>query len=417
MITIQARSFEQLRVAVGRNLNAVELITAAANGSTTTFLTDDLFGGADNQNGKFWRGTDAPNDGVDARVVDSAVTTNRTTLTLYPAVTSTLADDTAELWTGYRPSQIHEWINQAILDATGRAFDPIENISLHGDGKQQRFDIPTGISMLSKVQYRSSVTRKVIDLAETVWTAGGSVTASLDDQDYRQGGNSVKLVLAAGVSAGDVVGYKDITSIDLSGHTHVEFWIKCTTATTAAQLKLLLDDTAAAVSPLETLSVPALVEDTWTFVRIALDNPQSDTAIISVGLEDDADIGVETVWVDDINAIREDTGSWVTVPNHLWSVDREARDLVLSTAGRDYIGAALVKLIGGDKPALLSADADVSEIDDWYIICRATELALMSQSGGTTTDPDNHHRQSQFWAARAAQAKARFPLLVDARLV
>ena len=95
MPVLQGRTREQLRVSIGYNLGAIQMITAATGGSTTTFLTDNLWGGADELNGSWWLGTDSPNDGIKSRVVDSSVTTNRTTLTLYPAVSSTNNSDTA----------------------------------------------------------------------------------------------------------------------------------------------------------------------------------------------------------------------------------------------------------------------------------------------------------------------------------
>ena len=96
MVTVvtQASTKRVLRQAVGRNLVAagglaLDVIEAAANGSTTTFLVDLIAeGSAGNHKGKFWLGTDAPNDGVSARVTASSVSSNRTTLTLFPAVTS-----------------------------------------------------------------------------------------------------------------------------------------------------------------------------------------------------------------------------------------------------------------------------------------------------------------------------------------
>ena len=418
MPVIAGRTREQLRVAVGYNLGAVQLITAAANGSTTTFLTDDLFGGADDHNGKWWLGTDSPNDGTKARVTDSTVSSDQTTLTLHPAVSSTLLSDTAELWLmGFDPALIEEFINQAIIDATGRAYDPEESLALHAGANIDRFDIPSQFSMLNRVDYRSSFAYKLIDSADAVWTAGSNVTASVDSEDKRQGSNSVKLVLAAGVSAGDVIAYKAITSLDISGMTHVEFWIKCTRDLSAADLKLLLDDTAAAVSPLETLDVPALTADTWTFVRVALANPESDTAIISVGLEDDVDLGAETVWIDDVRAVNNDSVIWQTLPRHNWQVDKSTRDLVLINGGRTVVGYSLLKLVGGDKPALLTADADVCEIDDWYVVARATELAFLASASAPGQDMDAMMQKARLWAAFAEQAKGAFPMLANTREV
>src|SRR3972149_1375545 len=152
MPVLQARTRLQIREAVGYNVRGMELITAAANGTTTTFLSDMLWGGNDDHNGKWWVGTDTPNAGVYARVKDSSITSDRTTLTLFPAVTSTLAADTAELWAmRFDPKMVEEFINQAIIEVTGLAYDPEESLALPGDGRQARFDVPLGLSMLNGI--------------------------------------------------------------------------------------------------------------------------------------------------------------------------------------------------------------------------------------------------------------------------
>ena len=108
----QAATRRQIRVAVGRNLKqggmgGVELITSAIDGSTTTFLSDGLDEGSSNEHkGKRWLGTDTPNDEIPSRVIGSSVTNNRTTLTLFPAVSSTKLADPAERWENYDPKEV-----------------------------------------------------------------------------------------------------------------------------------------------------------------------------------------------------------------------------------------------------------------------------------------------------------------------
>ncbi len=68
------------------------------------------------------------------------------------------------------------------------------------------------------------------------------ITQSLDTKDNKQGTQALKLVMAAGLSAGDFV-TDSITSADFSGYDTIEMWIKSTVATSAGNLKLLLDDT------------------------------------------------------------------------------------------------------------------------------------------------------------------------------
>ena len=131
----------------------------------------------------------------------------------------------------------------------------------------------------------------------------------------------------------------------------------------------------------------------------------------------DSDLGACTVWLDDLKVVQNDTAVWEVFPKHLWRVDRESRDLVLSESGKFEAGYALLKITGGDKPALLSSETGASEIDDSYIIARATGLAFASASGGSGTDPDTLRQQAAFWFGLAEQSKRAFPLLVTGRVV
>jgi len=348
------------------------------------------------------------------------MSSNVTTLTIKPALSATSSSgDGYELWKGdYNPDDIDDFINQAIMTATGWVYDPIENISLHGDGKQARFDIPSGISMISKVEYRDKVSATRIHAAGATFDekTDSDFTQSLDTKDRKQGSQSLKMVIAAGASAGDFV-TDSIASKNLSGYDTIEMWVKSTVATSAGNLKLLLDDTASCASPLETLSIPALSADTWTFVRMSLANPETDTAIISVGLEYDSDIGACTVWIDDISAVANDTAEWATLDRRNWKIDKEARDLILMRDGQSAVGYRLIKITGGDKPALLTADSSTTEIDEDYIIANTITLALLASSGGPSIDPDAKRQLSAFWSDQAQRARRAFPMLVNVRSV
>ena len=420
MPAIQGRTREQLRQHIGYALGGLYVSAASSNGSTTTLLDNTLvLGGADTKIGKWIRFTSGDNDALTRRVTDSAISSNVTTLTFMPAATSATASESYELWEGsYSPDAIDDFINQAILAATGWIYDPIEDISLHGDGKQTRFDIPSGISMISKIESRAKVSSTRIHACATTFdeATDGDFTQSLDTKDRKQGTQSLKLVIAAGASAGDFV-TDSITSKDLSGYDTIEMWVKSTVATSAGNLKLLLDNTAACASPLETLSVPALSADTWTFVRMSLANPETDTAIISVGLEYDSDLGACTVWIDDIVAVANDTAEWETLDRRYWKIDKEARDLILVRDGQCAAGYSLLKITGGDKPALLTSDSTATEIDEDYIIASAVNIALLSSSGGPSTDPDARRQLSAYWAQQAERARRAFPMLANVRTV
>ena len=420
MPSIQGRTREQLRQHIGYVLGSVYVSAASTSGSTTTLLDNTLvLGGADNQIGKWIRFTSGSNDTLTRRVTDSSISSNVTTMTFMPAATSATASESYELWEGaFSPDVVDNIINQSILSATGWVYDPIENIGLHGDGYQTRFDIPSNISMISKVEYRHKVSSTRIHACATTFdeATDGDFTQALDTKDRKQGTQALKLTIASGASAGDFVS-DSITSKDISGYDTIEMWVKSTVATSSGNLKLLLDNTASCASPIETLSIPALSADTWTFVRMTLANPETDTAIISVGLEYDSDLGACVVWIDDISAVANDTAEWTTLDRRYWKIDKEARDLVLMRDGQCAAGYALIKITGGDKPALLTSDSDTTEIPEDYIIASSVTNVLLSASGGPATDPDARRQLSAYWAQQAERARRSFPMLVNVRSV
>ena len=419
MAVLQGRTRAELRQSIGYNLGSIYVSSASGSGSTTTIVDNTLVGGDDNHNGKWVIFNDADGtSGQTTRVSD--YTSSSTTLDLSPAIAAgSVASDTYELWDDiYNPRAINEFINQSILDATGVAWDPVESLAVHTDGTTLRYDVPSGMSMVKNIYYRNKVSSTRLHACAAAFdeTVDSDFTVSLDTKDKKQGSQSCKFVIAAGASAGDIE-TDSITSKDISGYDYIEFWIKSTVATSAGNLKILLDDSASCASPIETLSVPALSADTWTFCRVALANPETDTAIISVGLEYDSDIGAATVWLDDISVVKNDSADWIKLPRNLWRIDKEAKDIVLEDYAHGVARYNLLKIVGGDKPVLLTSDSATPEIDEQYIIAMSTGLALASVAGGPSTDPDAKNNKAGFWMRMAATAKRAFPIQTNVRLV
>ena len=430
MVMTQGLTREQLRVAIGHNCGAVQLLTAsAAGGATNTFKTTDLFTVPDLHNGKWLQCTGPTNnDGVTFRVADSSVASEVTTLTFTPVGTQPATSDTAELWERrFPPALIHQFINQALQEATGRVYPPEESLALHGDSRQLRYDVPSQFAMVNGIYYRTSVESKEIHEAVSEWdeaTAPDNVTRSVDTEHYK-GESANKFVIAGAFTTG-LVSSKAVSSMDLSGYDYVEFWVESTITTVAGDFTLLLDNTALCVSALETLTIPALVADTPTFVRIALANPELDTAIISVGLNAANNIAANTVWIRKVRAVKDGTAVWVKVDDNNWKIDKQARDIVFKYAP----GYGLLKLTGGSKPTLLSiaatgataavaaaADAAVCDINEQFVIARATELTLLAVGGGPSVDPDAFRALASYWHGMAEAAKLSLGILTDARIV
>jgi hypothetical protein len=402
MAIVHGRTRAELRQSIGYNLGAVYVSSASGSGSTTTIVDSSLIGSDDNHIGKWVIFNDA--DGTAGQVTRvSDYTSSSTTLTVSPAISASVASDTYELWDDiYPPARINDLINQSILDATGATYDPVESLALHSDGKTLRFDVPSGLSMIQNIYRRSAYTSTRIHACAEAFdeTVDSDITVSLDTKDRRQGTQSCKFVIAAGASAGDIA-TDSITSKNLASHDYIEMWVKSTVATSSGNLKLLLDDTASCVSPLETLSIPALTADTWTFVRMSLANPETDC----------------TVWLDDISAVRNDTAHWEKIPRNLWKIDKQESDIIFDRYVHGVAPYDLLKIVGGDKPALLTSDSATPEIDEQYIVARATGLAFASASGGPNTDPDNKNNMAGFWMGLSQQARRAFPMLTDIRLV
>ena len=488
MAIVQGRTRAQLRQSIGYNLNAIRTGTAYDAGSQTTLISLTLVGGDDNYNGKWIVVADVTNSNNTETTIISDYTASAYRLTFQKQLSfATAAGDTYEIWDQeYRPEAIEEFINQAIMDATGNFYDPVENLSLHTDGKTQRFDIPSDFSMIQNIYYRSKVNfarllscntamdehstlvattlnGAISDAAATSITvtsatplranqqilvgsekitississntltvargAGGTTAAThsdgasvllfpvIDTKDKKQGTASNKFIIPAAAGTNQIV-TESISSKDISNYDYLEGWIKSTAATSSGNLQILLDDTANCASALETLDIPALSADTWTYFRVKLANPETDTAIISIGLKQVADLNACTVWLDDVSVVTNDTAQWEKIPRNLWKVDKESSDIVLDNYAHGTARYNLLKIVGGDKPALLTTETATSEVDEQYIIARATALAFAATSGGPSTDPDDKNNMAGFWMGMSQQARRSFPLLTDVRMV
>ena len=173
MPRIYGRTREQLRKSIGRNLIGHRLIVSAASsdGDTTGLIDGTLLGGDDNYNG-WWFVATSPmaNEGAIRRVSDYDSASTRLSWTR-PLSEATAINDSYELWPSeYPPDVIHDYINQAISEAAGHIYQPVEDVSLRAGGGLARFPIPEGVDAISKVQVRVSTASLPVDDADTtVW--------------------------------------------------------------------------------------------------------------------------------------------------------------------------------------------------------------------------------------------------------
>ena len=423
MAVIQGRTREQIRVSIGYALGKLFEGTTTSSTDAWSVLDTSLRGGNDEHIGSWIVATSGTNDGEIRQASDSATAD----ITVTPAFGATVPSGmTYELWDrAFPPAAIHEFINMAIYDATGRFYVPDEDISLHTSKKTSRYTIPSNIAAIRRIDYRAEFTEKKLLDCDTAFDelVDGDNVVTVSTEDYREGSGSNKWVIAVGMSGtvggtlGDIIATDSITAVDLTRYTHAEFWVKSSVAASAGDFTLMLDDTASCASAIENLAFPALTADVWTPVRVALAAPELLTAVISVGVKYVTDLAALTLHIDDIKVVSEENERWERLEQHWWNINREDRKLVISRGGLGVAPYHRLRIYGFDKPALLSTDATVTEVPEQFVIARAVAYALQSNAGGTGTDPDAHQRQAALWWQRSVDMERRFPILQDMKLV
>ena len=421
MAVTQSKTLKDLRQTVGRNLG--KMITGTTTGgSTSTAIDTSLFGGDDEYIGSYMRFTSGNKSGTTQRISD--YTSSSTTLTFKTTTSGAIdGDDTYELWSdGFDPDVVDELINQSIWEVTGRVYDPVENLDVHTDRINTRWEIPSGLAMIQDVYYRDKITQKLLHNCNSVFdeSVDSDFTITADTEDYKTGSASNKIVIAAGASAGDTAS-DTITSVNISKYDHLEFWIKSSVATSSGNLKIHLVD-AGGIE--ESLDVPALTANVWKYCRIALVAPYDNTAITQVRFEYDSDLGACVVHLDDIKVVKNDTAAWEKLARNTWRIDKEGTvqgastaDLVLSDRGRALAAYRLLKIVGGNVPTEFSADTTVTEVPERYVTAYATALTAQAGSTRNDIDTDGMRTLAGFWHNKAEQARNSLPFLTNVRTV
>ena len=382
MAVIVGQTREELRKSIGHNLGAIRVGTMTGSGSTSTGVDAEMPNADDHENGNHIVFTSGTNDGS-IRIQTSYVGSSTTFTTRGDVLAASTADgDTYESWDeDMPPARVHDMIDRAVRTITRKGAPPSTDISLHTYRDRRNYEFPTAFVGLQHLNYRSSYTWTSIHNCNTVFDelVDTDVTASADGEDYASGNSANKFVLAAGLGATDIIASDNISSLDLSGYDTVEFWIKSTVALTAGQLRLRLSASASAAATTEELAIPATSAGTWTRHQVALANPHSDTAIISVGLIHTSDIGAATVWLDEVRAFVEDSSIWSRVSRANYTRDKDRRELVLNGTAYNQTRYSLLKMEGYKKPTALTADSSTCDVEPEYLIMRTTAWLMRAR--------------------------------------
>tara|TARA_R110002020_G_scaffold422452_1_gene631581 strand:- start:186 stop:1454 length:1269 start_codon:yes stop_codon:yes gene_type:complete len=384
MAAIQSKTRQELRLSIGYQLGAVNSSTTTAAGTTNTFIDDSLFGGNDNYNGYWVVFTSGNNSGTIARIKDYDSSTYKITLQNY--LSSIVASGTTyEMYdSDVPPARIHDFINRSISTITRKGAPPMTDFTLHTSRQVYSYALPSTMIGVQKVEYRQKYFAKSLFSCDSVFdeVTSGVTSVVVDTKDYRQGSGANKMVIPSGTGTNAILISDSISSTDISGYTHLEFWIKSNVALTAGQFAVRVSAVAnnATSGVYEDVSVPATSVDTWTHHRVALSSAENLTAIISVGLIQVADIGAATVSIDNIEATRDYGSLYEEVHKNFYTIDRANSRLVFDANARAVTSHSLLKLTGVNKPTLLTAESTSCDVEPEYIIHKSTAMALNARS-------------------------------------
>jgi len=385
--TLFAIARSALRQSVSLACNDLTLVTPDS-GNATTLVDANLPEANDYYNKQdlaIYAGTHKDN----VRAISDWDLTSHT-LTFATLTTAVDTTDLAELHVKFTTAQYNDVINRAINKAADiylhHNVDETLVLEAYKKGEQRamkrEYEIPAGFDYIKDVFIEASGTHALID-CEAVWTdLDTDVTAALDDEDYQEGSNSMKFSVGAGISDGDVIGSKDLSAAeDLSMYQKISFWIKASGALAAADLELLLAADSAVATPIETIELPAVTANTWTFVRATLAAPASDTAILSIGFEYDANKKANVIWIDDIRAVLDGQPRFEKpLDSRSWSIIKASTPLLKLDSSVGVTPGRALRLTGQTHQAVLSLDADTCAVPPEFIIDQALAFLYLSKS-------------------------------------
>ena len=417
----QKRTRKQVRQSVGTTMGAINqddgLIESVPSetGLNAATITDDAlaFGGANEFRGWWVVGTDSGSS-VEIRRVGQSSPEDRSLTVSVPFTIGTPSSAwTYEMWApDVPPTRVHEFINQAITETTRKQSVSVTSDSLHMGGNIRRFNLSSEFTGVREVEYRNRYTGEQIlsyDTAPTSLTS--NVTPSLDTADFREGSGAAKITVASGESSGTAFAASSFASKDLSGYTQTEYWFKSNVGTTSSNFNVILLNGS---SVRETLNVPALNADSWTYVTTSLSNPELDTDITVVQLATgSSDGGSATIWADDLKGVRSGAENYRKVPRKFWDVDKENRQFfLLPDASVPY---AKFKITGARKPALVSSDSDVVEVPSEYVINSVVAKTLRARGDRTQANRDAAFEQADRYEQLAQVQRNRGGVLANIR--
>ena len=424
---------KELRRAVGRNLRALstERPTIQSDEDEAASLPYTLLHHRhDPAFGAGWAGFYAYFEGQESLVRDvgnSDTDVLQGVLKVHPQLTgysSSDPRDTAELWNPtWPPSEVNDFINQAITDARRRIYTNLDPIYECVTPRNREFTLGSDVAMVQQVYKRQSFDYRQVYYSETSWesTVGATEIAG-DYQDFRHS-PSVRFDLGAGAQTLSL----DISSTYLTGMTHIEGWFKTTLSDLGFTIRLKDGTETKADFAEETLDS----DDNWQYLLLEIPTRYAADEIDGVDIVLDAGGGV--FWTNGLWAVNHHSVNWQAMHRAHWRIDQNTRTLVIqpprSASGSGPFGSygfsvqhtglwpinEVKKIIVGGDPQHLDSDDDTTEVPDQFIIARATQLGYSAPSGGPSIDPRRLRQQAAIWEGRVEREYARFQPLMNVR--
>ncbi len=390
------------------------IISTVTTGASKVLLTDTVGlakGGDDEYVGcQIQMNSGSNNTGLQRWVTDSDGTNK--TITFADLTDNLTAADAYELWRPpYEIASINNEISQMEAGCTSSVFVDKSDTTVFTEKNRYQYSIPTGFIALHTVEYVDSIDEYVdIDLCNSVWDeqVDTDVVASLDTEIHRQGGGCLKLEVADACGAGDILASQVISSKDLRNCDAVEIWIYSTVALTAGYIQLLLDNTALCASATETLSIPATTANVWTRHIISLANPQSDSAIISVGLKMNTDVGSAfTLYADYIKAVGANSRNYQPLHPDFWEIVHGSTDyLAFTSTGLGIMGNnTLLRLNGYQALTAMTSDTSSSQVDPEYLVNAVSGKVLLTYAAPRGMDNKERRAKGEYYSALAERQK------------
>jgi len=416
-VPIQSRTRLQIRQAIGRPTGLVIVGACSSTGDNVSLLdTYGLaLGGTNEYRGRQVYITESHGSGAAAagdKTFVSSFASGTSDATLAPALTGTGTVDTKgyEMWKQpWLVEDIHDLIDQAVMEVTRQSLQVKETHTTYTDSEKYEYDSLSSFVSLHKVEYvNSKGIYHLLDNCDTAWTAGSAnVTVTADSSFEKIGSACVKAVEDGSSGTNAILCYKAISSVDISDCDKVEFWMYSSIALTAGQLQIHLDDTAAIASGVEKINIPAMTAATWYKHSLSLANPHSDTAIISIGIFQVADVGAFTFYVDEVEVVLDGSKIYKALNPEQWDIVKGSTDyLKLNSNALSLVGEPTqIRLNGLQIPSLMTADTSTSEVDPNYIIAYCIGHILVGHAKSSSIDIDNKANLAKFWLEKAETRK------------